>query len=91
MDFHRNKDTPVYMCFLDAKKAFGRVNHWTQAKKLLSRNVPFICLNCLFFYIESKSLWYDGVTHYQWHFVVQMGSGKGDSCHHCCIMYIQIT
>ena len=28
------------MCFLDAKKAFDRVNHWTLAKKLLDRNVP---------------------------------------------------
>ena len=27
VDFDRNHDTPVYMCFLDAKKAFDRVNH----------------------------------------------------------------
>ena len=26
-DFYRNQDTPVYMCFLDAKKALDRVNH----------------------------------------------------------------
>ena len=37
---------------------------------------------------DCKSLWYDGVTHYQWNYVVQMGSGKGDSYPHCCIMYI---
>ena len=36
-----------------------------------------ILWNCLSFGIESKSLWYDGVTHYQWHSIVQMGSGKG--------------
>ena len=41
VEFYRNHDTPVYMCFLDAKKAFDRVNHWTLAKKLLNRNVPF--------------------------------------------------
>ena len=40
VDFYCNQDTPVYMCFLDAKKAFDRVNHWTLAKKLLDRNVP---------------------------------------------------
>ena len=39
VDFYRNQDTPVYMCFLDAKKSYDRV--WTLAKKLLGRNVPF--------------------------------------------------
>ena len=39
--FYRNQDTHVYMCFFDPKKAFDRVNHWTQVKKLLDRNVPF--------------------------------------------------
>ena len=37
IDFNCNQDTPVYMCFLDAKKAFDRVNHWTLAKKLLTQ------------------------------------------------------
>ena len=42
VDFYRNQDTPVYMCFLDAKKkAFDRVNHWTLAKKPSDRNVPY--------------------------------------------------
>ena len=40
VDFYRNQDTPVYMCFLDAKMAFDRVNHWMLAKKPLDRNVP---------------------------------------------------
>ena len=40
VDFYRNRVTPVYMCFLDAIKAFDRVNHWTLAKKLLDRCVP---------------------------------------------------
>ena len=42
VDFYRNQNTPVYLFFLDAKKVFDRVNHWTQAKKLLDRNV--ICI-----------------------------------------------
>ena len=39
VDFYLNHDAHVYMCFLDAKKAFDRVNHWTIAKKLLDRKV----------------------------------------------------
>ena len=36
--FYCNKDTPVYMCFLDAKRHLIALS-WTLAKKLSSRNV----------------------------------------------------
>ena len=41
--------------------------------------------------VLEQVLLYDEVTHYQCYSVVQMGSGKEDSCHHCCILYIQMT
>ena len=73
VDFYRNQDIPVYMCFLDAKRyLIGLVighcerNCWTEICHCIS-------LNCLSIGIESKSLWHDGVTHYQRHSVVQMG------------------
>ena len=66
VDFYHNQDTPEFMCFLDEKKAFDRVNHWTLAKKLLDRSVKLYIVKLFkFFGTESKSLWYDGVTHYQ--------------------------
>ena len=66
IDFYRNQDTPVYMCFLDAKNAFDRVNHWTLAKKLLRQKCAIAyCEIVYFLVIENKSLYYDGVTHYQ--------------------------
>ena len=64
--FYHNQDTPEFMCFLDEKQAFDRVNHWTLAKKLLDRSMKlYIAKLFKFFGAESKSLWYDGVTHYQ--------------------------
>ena len=30
------------MCFMDASKAFDRVNHWTLFKKLIDRGTPLI-------------------------------------------------
>ena len=51
--FYHNRDTPVYMCFLDANKAFDRVNHWTLTKKLLDRNVP-LHIVILFIYWYRK-------------------------------------
>ena len=43
VDFYRNQDTPVHMCFLDTKKAFNRVNHCDHiAKKLLAEICHYI-------------------------------------------------
>ena len=65
VDFYRNQDTPVYMCFLDAKKAFDRVNHWALAKKLLDRNVPLHIVKLFIFgYREQEFMvgWGNSLT-----------------------------
>ena len=90
VDFYRNQDTPVYMCFLDTKNAFVELIIGPLQKNCWTERCQCILWNCLSFCTESKSLWYDGVTHYPWHSVVQMGTGKGDSYPLCWIMYIQI-
>ena len=81
VDFYRNQDTPVYMCFLDTKKTFDRVNHWTLAKKLLERNVPLHIVKLFIFWYREQEFMVWWGTHYQWNSVAQMGSGKGGSCH----------
>ena len=42
------------MCFLDAKKAFDRVNHWTLAKKLLDKNVPLHIVKLFIFWYREQ-------------------------------------
>ena len=54
VDFYRNPDTPVYMCFLDEKRAFDRVNRWTLAKKLLDRNVPWHIVKLVIFWYREQ-------------------------------------
>ena len=51
---YHNQDTPVYMCFLDAKNAFDRVNHWTLAKKLFDRNVPLHIVKLIIFWYGEQ-------------------------------------
>ena len=62
-----------------------------QQRNCYTERCHCILWNCLSFGIKSKSLRYEGVTHYEWHFVVQMGSGKGDRYHRCCVMCMQMT
>ena len=54
VDFYHNQHTPVYTCFLDAKKAFDRVNYWTLAKKLLDRNVPLHIVKLFIFWYREQ-------------------------------------
>ena len=49
VDIYFYHDTPLYMSFLDAKKTFDRVNHWTLTKKLLVKNVSLHFVKLLIF------------------------------------------
>ena len=47
VEFYRAAGSNVYVCFLDASKAFDRVNHWFLFEKLLKRDVPNILVRLL--------------------------------------------
>lgn len=53
IEFYHSLSTPVYVCFLDASKAFDRLNHWSLFYKLANRGLPVIVLR-LFVYWYSK-------------------------------------
>ena len=46
----------MYLCFIDASKAFDRVNHWTMFKKLLLRGVPPILVRLMLFWYRSQQI-----------------------------------
>ena len=46
----------VFTCFIDASKAFDRVNHWTLFKKLLFKGVPTVLVRILYFWYRSQEL-----------------------------------
>ena len=67
ISYYNNRNSPVYLCFLDAKKAFDRVNHWTLFRKLLDRGAPKHLVKILLH-------WYQRQEHY-----VTWGHVKSDS------------
>ena len=56
VQYYNYYNSPVYTCFLDASKAFDRVNHWTMFKKLILRGVPIIIVRMLCFWYRSQQL-----------------------------------
>ena len=49
-------NSPVFTCFLDASKAYDRVNHWTLFKNLLKRSVSIIVVRMLMFWYSKQEV-----------------------------------
>ena len=46
IEYYRQHGSSVFTCFLDASKAFDRVNFWTIFDKMIKRGIPVIIIRC---------------------------------------------
>ena len=51
---HRRHNTATFVTFLDASKAFNRVNYWKLFQKLIDRNTPLYIVKIMSFWYEAK-------------------------------------
>ena len=56
ISYYKCNNTPIFSCFLDASKAFDKVNHWHLFKKLLDRKLPCIIVRILIYLYSYQSL-----------------------------------
>ena len=54
IEYYRNLSSPVYICFLDASKAFDRINHWYLFKKLLVKGLPVFLVWMLVYWFTKQ-------------------------------------
>ena len=47
IEYFKSRSTSVYVAFLDASKAFDKINHCTLFRKLIHRNVPMYLIKIL--------------------------------------------
>ena len=52
--YYISSGSPVTLCFLDASKAFDRVNHWCLFHKLIKRHVPLFIVRIMIFWYTSQ-------------------------------------
>ena len=78
--FYRKHSTPVYVCFLDASKAFDCVNHWKLFNVMIERKCPAFIIRLLMFWYRNQKLcvkWDNvlsekfSVTNGRWYFISQ--------------------
>lgn len=65
IDYFNSNGSPVYVCFMDASKAFDRVNHWHLFAKLLKRGLPNIIVRLLCFWYTTQTFvvkWQDTIS-----------------------------
>jgi len=55
INYYVNKNTPAYVLYLDATKAFDKVDHRILIQKLIKRNVPHWCINLLISWLDTQS------------------------------------
>ena len=46
-EYYRHKNSPVLSCYLDASRAFDRVNYWSLFSKLVKHGVPVLIVRLL--------------------------------------------
>ena len=87
IQYYKSNNSPVYSCFLDASKAFDRVNHWTLLKNCLVE----VCLLYLYVFCcigtEPKHSVSNGVLQHQSFLMFRMVFDKVEFCPRIYLSY----
>ena len=54
IEMYKHRNSPVYVSYLDASKAFDRINHWSLFAKLNKRNVNTVFVRLLIYWYTKQ-------------------------------------
>ena len=55
IEFYKSQSSSVYICFMDASKAFDRVNHGTLFKRRIDRGMPDVFVRLLVYWYRTQN------------------------------------
>ena len=53
-NFYKSHTSPMFLCFVDASKAFDGIDHWTIFRQLLTRGISPILLRIVFWFASNE-------------------------------------
>ena len=77
VEHYKARSTTVFVTFLDAIKAFDRLDYWLLFDKMLSRNTPAFIVRILAFWYSTQSLTVRWGNTYSNNFLVSNGVKQG--------------
>ena len=77
IEYYKYKNSPVYVCFLDASKAFDRINHWSLFAKLAKRGIELVFLRFLVYWYRKQEFCVRWGTNISSFFTVSNGVRQG--------------
>ena len=77
VSFYNKHDTPVYATFLDASKAYDRVDHYMLLKKRILCNIPLCLVRLLLYWYKSQMQCIKWGSHFSEVFGVSNGVRQG--------------
>ena len=57
IEYYKSRSTSIFVAFLDASKAFDKINHWVLFKKLIDKHVPLFLVKILCFWYQQQSMY----------------------------------
>ena len=56
IEIYRKRNTSVFVTFLDASKAYDKIDHWQLFNKLLNINIPVFIISILVFWYSRQEM-----------------------------------
>ena len=77
IEYYNSRSSPVYVCYLDASKAFDRINHWCLFNKLIKRGIDPMLIRFLVFWYSNQTFCVRWGNIYSPFFTVSNGVRQG--------------
>jgi hypothetical protein len=77
VEYYVSANSPVFICYLDASKAFDRLNHWMLFNTLIHRHVPLLIVRILMYWYVTQTFTVQWGNHLSEPFKVSNGVRQG--------------